>query len=107
MQIYMVKTPTVCFITDCLKMSGYEYEYHRTQIATLYFDGTQPTPTFAKNWLKISNYPATIQKLVSGAAINKRYEIKDAALCSEKLPAIIDYDAVSEYDESVIDALYR
>ena len=108
----MVKTPTICFISDCLKTSGYDYQYHSTRIKDLYFDDAKPNPTFAPNWLRIEKYPLKITRLVRGETINRRYELKDMSLCSEKYPATIPYENEddsedNERDEAVLQILYE
>lgn len=85
----MVRTSTVCFISDCFKNSGYDYEYHRGNIENYYFDGELPKPSFKKNWFVIERYPAIIQKKVAGACINRRWEINDIGMISVKLPETI------------------
>lgn len=87
----IVKTDSVCFITDCLAKSGYDYNYHHSKLKALYFDGEQPTPSFKPNWLTIPHFPQKVERRVPGEIINKRQEILDAGMVSERLPAVIYY----------------
>jgi hypothetical protein len=105
--IHLVETPECCFITDCLKTSGYYYEYHELQIKDLYFDGELPQKTFAKNWLRIKCIPQLVERKVSNEYINERYELKDAELKSEKLPLVIPKEEKDNYDASIIESLYK
>lgn len=94
----MVKTNTTCFISDCFKNCGYDYNYHQGQLKNLYFDGELPKPSFKKNWLVIARYPTIIQKKVNGARINKRWEINDKEMVSAKLPEVIYADDAECFD---------
>jgi len=107
LKINIVKTDTVCFISDCNAISGYDYEYHRSKIEGLYFDGKKPEKTFYLNWMKIKQYPEKVQIRVNGDRINVRYELKNKDLASEKLPEIILYNDKDKYDCDVIDSLYE
>lgn len=94
----MVRTATVCFISDCSATSGYHYEYHRSKIDQLYYDGMLPKPSFKRNWLVIDRYPTTVQRKVSGANINKRWKIRDKDMVSEKLPEVVYQSDTSFFD---------
>jgi hypothetical protein len=107
LKINIVKTDTVCFISDCNAISGYDYQYHRSKIADLYFDGKLPEKTFYPNWLKINQYPKTVKRLVQGKRINEKYEIKNKELISEKLPEIIQIENKGIYDYDVLETLYE
>ena len=47
-----------------------------------------------------------IQRKQEGDIINKRYELGNNSLASEKLPTVIPYDKKDDYDCNVIDSLY-
>lgn len=104
--IYLVETPQGCFISDCLKISGYDYEYHHSKIEYLYFDGQQGEPTFSRNWMRIKQFPKTIEKRLGGKRTNERYELNEPDLASEKLPISIPYENRGDYSSSVIESLY-
>lgn len=99
--INMVKTDKCCFISDCPVTEGYDWDYHRTKIDNIFFDGEKPQKTFSKNWLKIKQYPTTIQRLESKENINYRYEIDDVGLISDKLPLIILCNDKDNYSENI------
>ena len=82
-QMLCIKTDKGCFISDCLTVNGYDYEYHRTKINNLLFNGKKATETYCKNWYYIDEYPSLIQREESGKIINKRYEIKKKRLVNE------------------------
>ena len=105
-QMLCIKTDKGCFISDCLSTSGYNYDYHRTDIVDLIFNGKKATETYCKNWYYIEEYPSLIQRKQEGDIINKRYELGNNSLASEKLPAVIPYDKKDDYDCNVIDSLY-
>ncbi|EGT3945311.1 TPA: hypothetical protein KOR49_002195 [Clostridioides difficile] len=88
MNIYMVKTNKECFISDCKVFSGSDYEYHRTQLTNLYFDGEKPKETYCKNWYVIDKYPEKIET-ESIEYTNERYEINNKNLICEKFPETI------------------
>ena len=106
LSILCIKTDKGCFISDCKATSGYDYDYHRTALTDLFFDGEHPTDTYCKNWYFIKQYPQTIQIERPGAIVNKRYELTDLALESDKMPKVIPYENESTYSQTVIDNLY-
>jgi len=101
LNIHMVKTNIGCFITDCIAISGYDYSYHKSKLKDLFFDGEKPESTFYPNWLKIKKYPLSIQQIQTPPSINRRYELKDKDLSSEKLPLIIKEKDYDNYDEGI------
>ena len=105
--IFCVKTDKGCFISDCKATSGYDYQYHHPKIDKMLFDGKQPTGTYYPNWFYIEQYPATIQREVTGAYVNQRYELIDKTLESEKMPAVIAYEAAEQHNGAMIDSLYK
>lgn len=104
--IFCVKTDKGCFISDCKATSGYDYNYHRPAIDKFLFNGEKPTSTYYPNWFYIRSYPATIQRERQGDIINRRYELVDEALESEKMPKIIPEAEVDNYNSAVIESLY-
>ena len=104
--ILCIKTNKGCFISDCKATSGYDFDYHYTTLPGLFFDGEHPTETYCKNWYFIKQYPNKIQQECQGAIINKRYELMDESLASDKMPKIIPYENVEDYNDNVIDSLY-
>lgn len=105
-RIDLVKTDSVCFITDCKKSEGYDYDYHNSKIATLLFDEKLPEQTFTKNWYLIDKYPTSIQRKITGEHTNERYEIKDKDMISKKLPEIISIEEEDNYSYDVRDNFY-
>lgn len=104
--IFCVKTDKGCFISDCSATSGYDYDYHITSLTKLFFDGKHPTESYCKNWYFIEQFPTTIQKECRGEILNKRYELLDETLESEKMPKVIPYEEESNYNSNVIESLY-
>ena len=86
LKIYMVRTENVCFVSACMATDGYDWEYHSSSIKELYFDDELPKKTFTPNWLQINKFPNKIERLISPQTINRRYEIKNKDLVSERLP---------------------
>ena len=105
--ILCVKTNNGCFISDCAATTGYDYNYHTNKVNKLLFDGKLPTDTYQPNWFYIEQYPTTIQREVAGAYVNQRYELIDITLESEKMPAVIAYETVEQYNGAMIDSLYK
>jgi hypothetical protein len=105
--ILCVKTDKGCFISDCKATTGYDYNYHRPEVNKLFFDDKQPTGTYYPNWFYIEHYPVKIQREVRGAYVNKRYELIDTTLESDKMPLVIPYGDESNYNSSMIDSLYK
>lgn len=103
MNLNVVKTDKCCFISDCNATNGYDYNYHKTGLEKIFFDGENPEKTFFPNWFKINEYPSKIQKLVTPESINKRYEIKNNNLVSEVMPSVIIYENRDNYDEDIFE----
>ena len=105
-KIMVVKTDKGCFISDCFATSGYDYNYHKSIIERLLFNGKQPVSTYYPNWYYIEEYPTLIQIEKEGDVVNRRYEIEEKSLVSDKLPEIIPYEEKDNYGQSVIESLY-
>lgn len=105
-KIMVVKTDKGCFISDCFATSGYDYNYHRSVIEDLLFNGKSPTSTYYPNWYYIEEYPTLIQIEKDGNVVNQRYELKDKSLASDKMPEVIAYEEKDNYSYDVIDNLY-
>lgn len=101
-KIYMIKTNKECFITDCEKTSGYNYDYHRTILTKLYFDGKAPKESFCKNWYVIDKYPDKIE-IKKEIHTNQRYEIINSNMICEKLPQIIKYKESDNFPSDIFD----
>ena len=104
--ILCVKTNKGCFISDCQATNGYDYNYHRSVLENMFFNGKKPTGTYYPNWFYIEEYPTTIQREVRGECVNKRYELIDTTLESDKMPLVIPYERENEYNSNVIENLY-
>ena len=105
--IHLVETPECCFITDCVKSDGYGYQYHRSGISELYFDGEKAEPTFERNWMKINQFPKTIERDSVARYTNERYELEDKDIASTKLPIVIAKEERENYSDHIIETLYR
>lgn len=105
--ILCVKTDKGCFISDCRATTGYDYNYHRTQLKDLFFNGNNPTSTYYPNWFYVEEYPTTIQRKVCGECVNERYELVDATLESDKMPLVIPCEDRDKYNYSAIESLYK
>lgn len=103
----MVETPECCFITDLIKTSGYDYEYHHSKIEDLYFDGKKPTRTFARNWMKIDKIPSLVEMRITGNRTNERYELTEPDLASDKLPNVIPKEDKENYQYNILETLYE
>ena len=49
-QMLCVKTDKGCFISDCLSVNDYNYNYYRMAIKDLIFNGKRATEIYCKNW---------------------------------------------------------
>lgn len=106
-EIYVIETDKCCFISDCNATSGYNYTYHHCEIMNYYFNGEKPERTFYPNWLKISKFPEKVEKLISGKRKNERYRILNPDAVSKAYPEEIPYKESKNYDEYVLDSLYK
>lgn len=105
-KIMVVKTDKGCFISDCFATSGYDYNYHKSVIEKLLFNGKSPTATYYPNWYYIEEYPSLIQIEKEGNIINKRYELNDKSIATDKMPETIPYEEKEDYNYDVIENLY-
>lgn len=95
--VRMVRTNTICFITDRFKNGSIWNNGGR--IEHLLFDGVKPKQSFKPNWFVIDQYPTKIQREVKGGKINERWEINDKDMVSAKLPQVIRHGATSFFDD--------
>lgn len=105
-KIMVVKTDKGCFISDCFATSGYDYNYHRSIIGNLLFNGKSAVSTYYPNWYYIEEYPKLIQIEKNGDVVNQRYELADKSLVSDKIPETIPYEERDNYNYDVIESLY-
>jgi hypothetical protein len=106
LNILCVKTDKGCFISDCKATSGYDYQYHQPKIDKMFFNGKKPTGTYYPNWFYVEEYHTTIQREVRGACVNRRYELVDTTLQSNKMPLVIPCEDREKYNEAVFN-LYK
>ena len=104
LNILCVKTNKGCFISDGTITKSYCYD--KTKIKKLFFDGKNPADTYCPEWYYIEQYPTSIQQEKIGNVVNKRYELKDETLASDKMPKVILDEDAYNYNEDVIDSLY-
>lgn len=106
-EIEIIKTDAgQCFITDCTATNGYDFDYHKTILDKLLFDGVSPVKTFHTHWYSIGKFPSKVEKVISGERENKRYELKNPELASDKLPNEIAIGDCDNYDSDIIGSLY-
>ena len=105
-KIMVVKTDKGCFISDCFATSGYDYNYHKSIIENLLFNGKVPASTYYPNWYYIEEYPTLIQIEKNGEIINRRYELRDKSLASDKMPETISYEEKDNYSYDLIENMY-
>lgn len=105
-KMMLIRTNNGCFISDCYATSGYDFDYHRSIINELLFDGKSPVSTYAKNWMYITKYPDKIQRKCQGKLINERYVLRDKEFATEKMPEVIMFEDTGKYSEEIIDNLY-
>ncbi|HHT98013.1 MAG TPA: hypothetical protein GXZ90_09000 [Clostridiales bacterium] len=104
-QIHMVITDIGLFITDTLKSEGYDYNYHRSRIEHLYFDGAKPKQAHIKNWFIINKYPEVIQEKQADQKTGGKWVLRDPDMESKALPLEHLYEDL-DYEDSVAD-LYK
>ncbi len=99
LKIVGIKTNKGYYIASANNIES-NYLWSKPDISKLYFNGKQPKLTFDKMWWYVPDEITSVEQMVSQAPINKRYELKDKELCSERIPMVIAYDnAVREVDE--------
>lgn len=107
LEITVIKTDSgKCFLTTCKASNGYDFTYHKSEIPILYFDGKQAKQSNAPHWYEVPKYPEKIQRKVTGAGENYRYELLDASMQSDKLPLTITDEERKNYSQRVLDSLY-
>ena len=96
--ILCVKTDKGCFISkDTDKTRGYNY----TDLTNLFFDGKKPQITYAPGWYYIEQYPTSVQVEMHGEDINRRYELIDESLESDKMPRVIPCEERNNYNSDI------
>ena len=81
-ELYGIKTPGKIYISDNTK-------YGNTYLDTFLINGDHPKPTFDKYWFCVDSEPSTVQQSVSQPYINYRFELKEIALESDKIPKLL------------------
>jgi hypothetical protein len=94
LKIHAVKVNSGYYFTDNIEYSTYHSGYAKDY----YFNGELSSPTFHKDWRFIKSFPSQVEVLVSGEAVNKRYELLDPSLASDKIPLWIAFDDAAYYD---------
>ena len=102
LELHVIKTNKGCFISDCNATNGYDYNYHRSRVKDLYFDGKLPEESYLKNWYFINKYPNKIEVKENDKQINKRYTLINKEMESKALPLELDYDEL-DYEDSTYD----
>ncbi len=96
--VNMIKTDKGCFISDCQKTDGHDYDYHNTKLTKLYFDSKIPKCTYVKNWYFIDGYPHKIEEEAPNTRVNHRYVLKNPEMASNVIPLIVGYNDLDEED---------
>lgn len=104
--VYMIKSNTMCLITDCDIKKDLDSNYHRTMLDSLIFDGEKAKQTYRKNWYMIKQYPKLIQKK-KVKQINQRYEIRDKNMICEKFPEILTMEQAKDCTFNIYDYYYN
>lgn len=98
--VYVIKSDNLCLISDCDMKKGFDYEYHRTTLKNLLFDGNKCEDTYHKNWYLIKKIPNKIEnkniKFKDGT-----YKIKDDNMICDKFPETIKCSDISKYEFDV------
>lgn len=79
MDLIIIETPSKIFISDVLQ--SWETSY----LCNYFIDGKKPEKSFKRNWYMVESIPQTIQCEKSQPAINKRYELIDESMESDKI----------------------
>lgn len=97
---------------DCFFVTNYESKNSWNKYNSLnnfIINDKEPEKTFDCNWNKIEKEPIKIQQYESQPVINKRYELMDKTLISEKIPEILKYEDViiQDDDDCIWKDIYR
>lgn len=84
-----IKVTDGFYLTDDISQSS---SYSKTELLDLFINGSKPKKTFDNNWVFVEEEPKRIHKILAGKIINKRYELKDPAMASEKIPLTLSFD---------------
>jgi hypothetical protein len=106
-KLSVIETKTKIYITDQkLDKNSYERKYTSTDLLDYVINGQKPNPSFHHDWVIIDKIPKKIEKLVHQNNINKRYELKDHSLESDKIPLLVPYEKIPDDFEN-ISSLYE
>lgn len=98
LNIIAIKTNKGYYLANAYNIET-DYNWSNSELSRYYFDDEQPKPTFDKMWWWISSFPKTVKEKRSQPSTNKRYELIDKDLCSEKIPLVIKYDDATYEDD--------
>jgi len=99
LKLIAVVTPTFTYLSD----SEENRNSLRTSIEKMEFDGAIPLSTFHPKWVRVNHLPKNIQEWKAQPNINKRWELKDKDLASDKIPLVLLPEDVGEYRDEEYD----
>jgi hypothetical protein len=104
MKISVIETESGCFI----KISSYY-----PTVNNILVNGVAPRPTHNKEWYKVDKFPTKVEELVPPQTINRRFELIDKTLESDKFPLTLSCvqvwndDGEWSEDYRMLESLYR
>lgn len=90
MKILAIESPNGILITDNVENKG----YFTSKLSKLYINGEIPKPTYHTDWFFIEKPIKTVEELKFGGYTNKRFEIRDKTLITDKLKEVFKYEDV-------------
>lgn len=99
LKIIGIKTNKGYYIANSYDEENKNWSSNPTGLKKYLINGLKPEETFNKIWSFTKKEPETVQEYKSQPNINKRYELKDKDLVSDKIPEIIQYNEVETDDD--------
>ncbi len=104
LEIIGIKTNKGYYIADKYDEESRHYRSgEKSRLLGYIINSEKPQMTFDRMWCFVKNEPKSVEKLESQPNINKRYELKDKDLISDKIPEIIPYEDIETEDDCYCD----
>lgn len=97
LELVAIKTKDNYLFANVEKLAG---GYHTHNLHNFLFDGKKIGSHILPDWYVIDSPPQKISRIITGKEVNKRFELQDKDLESEKIPAVLNIGEEIEWDDS-------
>jgi len=86
LKVYVVKTPSKTFLSDRTDMKSYN---SGSSLKHMVINDEAPKQSFLEDWYFVKGELESLKTMESQSPINKRYDLKDPSMASDKFPSTI------------------